>query len=127
MYPLHTACTNEEDCGIVQLLIEYGANVGLKNCTDQQPLDTAIWYSRRQTALTLLRSGARIRVLPERLITKANTPLNDYMAQIINSGGFEALVKRHRRVCLGVIDRCVELPEDVMGAILCLWTPPGGR
>ena len=128
MRPLHSACTRKDGCGIVQLLIEYGANVDLRHDGDNPPLYTALWYGCRQSALTLLRAGAGIQVLLQRHITKANAPLNDYMIQILNAGGFDAHVKRHRCVCLGVIDRCVgDLPEDVMGAILRFWTPPGGR
>ncbi|KAH8099132.1 spectrin binding protein [Aureococcus anophagefferens] len=92
------------------------------------PHEVAMWRNERKVVLTLLRAGAAAKVSRRREIRNENAALSDFMADMINDGGWIARVQRHRDRLLGVISHCVpRLPHDVNVAILGFWSPPGGH
>ena len=110
----------------VQMLIEHGADLELKNSQGRTALQLAILFNERKLALTLLRAGAAAKASRRREITDENAALSDFMADMINDGGWNARVQRHRDRLLGVVSR-LRLPHDVNVAILGFWSPPGGH
>ena len=90
------------------------------------PLRLAIVKGQRELALTLLRAGAPITVLPMKLIKPENEALQDYMIDIIDKGGWNARVERHRRPLMSILSN-LALPHDALRVVLSFWSPPGGR
>ncbi|KAH8057969.1 hypothetical protein JL722_6513 [Aureococcus anophagefferens] len=80
----------------------------------------------REVALTLLRAGAAITALPTKWIEPANEALQDHMVDIIDKGGWNALVERHRPPLMSILSN-LALPHDALCVILSFWSPPGGR
>lgn len=110
------------------MLIEEGADLELKDSDGLTALQVAMWRNERKVVLTLLRAGAAAKVSRRREIRNENAALSDFMADMINDGGWIARVQRHRDRLLGVISHCVpRLPHDVNVAILGFWSPPGGH
>ena len=110
----------------VQLLIESGASLELKNSLGTTGFHVALVEGNREIALALLRAGAVMKVMRRHQINDTNAPLHDFLADVISDGGWAARVQRHRDRLLGVISRCVRLPHDVQVSILGFWSPPGG-
>ena len=123
---LHLAIINSQQKAL-QLLIEKGASLELKNSLGTTGFHIALVQGNREIALTLLRAGAAMKVLRRHQINDTNAPLHDFLADVISDGGWAARVPRHRDRLLGVISRCVRLPHDVQVSILGFWSPPGGR
>jgi hypothetical protein len=90
------------------------------------PLRLAIIKGQREVALTLLRAGAPITVLPTKLIKPENEALQDHMIDIIDTGGWNARVERHRRPLMSILSN-LALPHDALVVVLSFWSPPGGR
>ena len=111
---------------VVQMLIEHGADLELKNSQGRTALQLAIFNNERKIALTLLRAGAAAKASRRHEIRDTNAALSDFMADMINDGGWNARVQRHRDRLLGVVSR-LRLPHDVNVAILGFWSPPGGH
>ena len=122
---LHAAIINSKQKAL-QLLIEKGASLELKNSLGTTGFHIALVQGKREIALTLLRAGAAMKVLRRHQIDDTNAPLHDFLADVISDGGWAARVQRHRDRLLGVISRCVRLPHDVKVSILGFWSPPGG-
>ena len=110
----------------LQLLIEKGASLELKNSLGVTGFYMALFEGKREIALTLLRAGAVMKVMRRHQINDTNEALHDFLADVISDGGWAARVQRHRDRLLGVISRCVRLPHDVKVSILGFWSPPGG-
>jgi ankyrin repeat protein len=123
---LHAAVMKSKQKAL-QLLIEKGASLELKNSLGVTGFYMALFEGNREIALTLLRAGAVMKVLRRHQINDTNAPLHDFLADVISDGGWAARVQRHRDRLLGVISRCVRLPHDVQVSILGFWSPPGGR
>ena len=111
---------------MAKLLIAAGANTNAKNRSANSPLRFAIRNGHRALALTLLRAGAPITVLRSHQIKPENSALHDYMLEIIDSGGWDARVERHRRPLMSILSR-LALPHDALSVILSFWSPPGGH
>ncbi|KAH8057970.1 hypothetical protein JL722_6514 [Aureococcus anophagefferens] len=90
------------------------------------PLRIAIAAGQREAALTLLRAGAAIAALRRAEITPENGALHDYMVDIIDTGGWDAKVERHRRPLMSILSN-LALPHDALLTILSFWSPPGGH
>ena len=130
--PLHDACHSGR-VDAAKVLIAAGANLEARTnagstslhhrCTS---LRIAIIKGHRELALTLLRAGAPITALPAKSITPANTALHDYIIDIIDTGGWNARVERHRRPLMSILSN-LALPHDALVVVLSFWSPPGGR
>jgi hypothetical protein len=48
------------------------------------------------------------------------------MIDIIDTGGWNARVERHRRPLMSILSN-LALPHDALRVILSFWSPPGGR
>jgi len=110
----------------VKLLIQRGANLEAKNEAGRTPLGVAVAGGTRNTALFLLRAGAKMQILKHRWLSPRNRDLNDYMVDIVNEGGWDARVRRHQGGLLSVVSRCVgqSLPDDVKLSIVSFWSLP---
>jgi ankyrin repeat protein len=122
---LHAASYNGH-VHAAKLLIAAGANFEARNQQGTTPLRFAIARGHREVALTLLRAGAPITVLPTKRIKPANEALQDYMVDIIDTGGWNARVERHRRPLMSILSN-LALPRDALLVVLSFWSPPGGR
>ena len=121
---LHTACEQGHQ-HLVELLMRYGADITMEN-KGYMPLFLALHAGHRQIVLTMLRAGAPCQVLTSDMLADYNKELNDFVIRdIINAGGWERVVERHRRPLLGVLSR-LALPHDALPVILSFWSPPGG-
>ena len=120
---LHVACKFGYE-PIVKFLIRCGASLEVKTLDGFTPLGFAISSGRRKTALTLLRAGAKLKVLIHGCVRPQNQDLNDYMIEIVNEGGWAARARKHEDACLRVVSRCVRLPRDVMLSIAAYWSMP---
>ena len=130
--PLHTA-SGSGRVPAAKVLIAAGANLEARTnagstslhhrCTS---LRIAIIKGHRELALTLLRAGAPITALPAKSITPANTALHDYIIDIIDTGGWNARVERHRRPLMSILSN-LALPHDALVVVLSFWSPPGGH
>ena len=130
--PLHDACHSGR-VDAAKVLIAAGANLEARTnagstslhhrCTS---LRIAIIKGHRELALTLLRAGAPITALPAKSITPANTALHDYIIDIIDTGGWNARVERHRRPLMSILSN-LALPHDALVVVLSFWSPPGGH
>ena len=55
-----------------------------------------------------------------------------YHDRVVAAGGYDALVKQHRRILASVVDKVVEAkfgrraPQEVCAHVVTFWTPPGG-
>jgi ankyrin repeat protein len=107
-------------------LIAAGATIAAKSQNANTPLRFAIRKGHRALALTLLRAGAPITVLRSKHIEPENSALHDYMVSIIDAGGWERVVERHRRPLMSILSR-LALPQDALSVILSFWSPPGGH
>ena len=107
-------------------LIAAGATIAAKSQNANTPLRFAIRKGYRATALTLLRAGAPITVLRSHQIKPENSALHDYLLEIIDSGGWDAHVERHRRPLMSILSR-LALPHDALSVVLSFWSPPGGH
>ena len=123
--PLHTASYNGH-VPAAKLLIAAGANLQASNQRGFTPLRLALLNGRREVALTLLRAGAAITALRRAEITPENGALHDYMIDIIDTGGWNARVERHRRPLMSILSN-LALPHDALVVVLSFWSPPGGR
>ena len=123
--PLHTACLYGQ-VHAVELLIAAGANLEARKQYGFTPLRRALIAGHREVALTLLRAGAPITVLPTKWIKPRNEALQDYMVDIVDTGGWNARVERHRRPLMSILSN-LALPHDALLTILSFWSPPGGR
>jgi len=123
--PLHAA-SNEGRVDAVKLLIAAGANLEARTRKGTTPLRFVIYNGQREVALTLLRAGAPITVLPTKWIKPANEALQDYMVDIVDTGGWNARVERHRRPLMSILSN-LALPHDALVVVLSFWSPPGGR
>ena len=122
---LHAAIMKSKQKAL-QLLIENGASLELKNSFGVTGFYMALFEGKREIALRLLRAGAVMKVMRRHQINDTNAPLHDFLADVISDGGWAARVQRHRDRLLGVISHCVRLPHDVKVSILGFWSPPGG-
>ena len=122
---LHAAVMKSKQKAL-QLLIEKGASLELKNSLGVTGFYMALFEGKREIALTLLRAGAVMKVMRRHQINDTNEALHDFLADVISDGGWAARVQRHRDRLLGVISHCVRLPHDVKVSILGFWSPPGG-
>ena len=111
---------------MAKLLIAAGADTNTKSGFGNSPLRVAIRIGHRALALTLLRAGAPITVLRSHQIKPENSALHDYLLEIIDSGGWDAHVERHRRPLMSILSR-LALPHDALSVILSFWSPPGGH
>jgi ankyrin repeat protein len=111
---------------MAKLLIAAGGNTNVKSRAGDSPLRFAISNGHRATALTLLRAGAPITVLHSNQIKPENSALHDYMVSIIDAGGWERVVERHRRPLMSILSR-LALPRDALSVVLSFWSPPGGH
>ena len=125
MTPLHAACCLGR-VHAAELLIAAGANLEARSRNGTNPLRLAILDGHREVALTLLRAGAPITALPTKWIKPENEALQDYMVDIIDIGGWNAHVERHRRPLMSILSN-LALPHDALLTILSFWSPPGGR
>ena len=123
--PLHTASENGR-VDAAKLLIAAGANLEARNQYSFTPLLIAIFKGHREVALTLLRAGAAIKVMRAEWITPGNKALHNHMADIIDIGGWNARVERHRRPLMSILSN-LTLPHDALRVIFSFWSPPGGR
>ena len=125
--PLHVAC-QQGHTRMATFLIAAGATIAAKswNALANTPLRFAIRKGYRATALALLRAGAPITALRSHQIKPVNSALHDYMLEIIDSGGWDARVERHRRPLMSILSR-LALPHDALSVILSFWSPPGGH
>ena len=114
----------------VKLLIQRGANFelktgeGLESGSGLTPLGVAVLCGFRNTALFLLRAGAKMHILKHQTVEEHNRDLNDYMIEIVNEGGWAARARKHEDACLRVVSRCARLPRDVMLSIAAYWSMP---
>ena len=120
---LHVACGSGCE-PIVKFLIRRGASLEVKTSDGFTPLGFAVFNNGRNTALTLLRAGAKLKVLIQGWVRPENQDLNDYMIEIVNEGGWAARARKHEDACLRVVSRCVRLPRDVMLSIASYWSMP---
>ena len=111
---------------MAKLLIAAGGNTNVKSRDGDSPLRFAISNGHRTLALTLLRAGAPLTVLRSKQINPENSALHDYMLEIIDSGGWDARVERHRRPLMSILSR-LALPHDALSVILSFRSPPGGH
>ena len=123
--PLHTASYNGH-VPAAKLLIAAGANLEASNQRGFTPLRLALLNGRREVALTLLRAGAAITALRRAEITPENGALHDYMIDIIDTGGWNARVERHRRPLMSILSN-LALPHDALVVVFSFWSPPGGH
>ena len=123
--PLHAA-SNKGRVDAAKLLIAAGASLEARSQDGTTPLRLAIFKGQREVALTLLRAGAPITALPTKWIKPENEALQDYMVDIMDKGGWDAKVERHRRPLMSILSN-LALPHDALLTILTFWSPPGGR
>ena len=124
--PLHFASQFGHAWDSVKLLIAAGANVEARDRQGTTPLRLAIFKGHREFALTLLRAGAAIKGLRSVEIKPSNSALHDYMMDIIDTGGWDARVERHRRPLMSILSN-LALPHDALVVVLSFWSPRGGR
>ena len=123
--PLHSACARGW-LHAVKLLIAAGAHKEARDDEHYIPLRYALLYGHREVSLTLLRAGAAIKGLRSAEIKPKNSALHDYMMNIIDTGGWDAKVERHRRPLMSILSN-LALPHDALVVVLSFWSPPGGR
>ena len=124
--PLHTA-SNKGHVDAAKLLIAAGASLEARDrLVGATPLRIAIYFGHRELALTLLRAGAAIKVMRAEWIKPENEALHNHMVDIIDTGGWDARVERHRRPLMSILSN-LALPHDALVVILSFWSPPGGR
>ena len=123
--PLHIACLKGR-LHAVKLLIAAGAHKEARDDEHRTPLRLAILEGHREVSLTLLRAGAAIKGLRSAEIQPKNSALHDYMMNIIDTGGWDAKVERHRRPLMSILSN-LALPHDALVVVLSFWSPPGGR
>ena len=123
--PLHAASHNGR-VPAAKLIIAAGANLEARSQRGTTPLRYAIFKGHREVALTLLRAGAPITALSAAWIKPENKALHDYMIDIIDTGGWNARVERHRRPLMSILSN-LALPHDALVVVLSFWSPPGGR
>ena len=123
--PLHIA-SEAGHVDAAKVLIAAGANLEVRDGRGHTPLRCAIYFGHRELALTLLRAGAPITALPMKWIKPENEALHDYMVDIIDTGGWDAKVERHRRPLMSILSN-LALPHDALLTILSFWSPPGGH
>ena len=123
--PLHSA-SSDGRVHAAKLLIAAGANLEARTRQGSTPLRVAIFSGHREVALTLLRAGAPITALPAEWIKPENKALQNYMIDIIDTGGWNARVERHRRPLMSILSN-LALPHDALVVVLSFWSPPGGR
>ena len=73
-----------------------------------------------------LSAGAPITVLRAEWIKPKNSALHNHMVDIIDTGGWNAKVERHRRPLMSILSN-LALPHDALRVVLSFWSPPGGR
>ena len=128
--PLHYACgCGEPQSGkeyrLAQILLSHGANIEVKTVRGSTPLKIALVNGRRKEVLTLLRAGAALKVLNHRHVKDRNAvALQDYLVDIVNDGGWDAHARKHHDLLLGVVSKCVRLPQEVMSTIASYWSLP---
>ena len=122
---LHDACCHGR-VHAAELLIAAGANPQARSQHGFTPLLIAIARGHREVALTLLRAGAAIKVLRAEWIKPDNKALHNHMVDIIDEGGWNARVERHRRPLMSILSN-LALPHDALVVVLSFWSPPGGR
>ena len=123
--PLHIA-SQHGHVHTAKLLIAAGANIEARTQEGTTPLRRALANGHRELALTLLRAGAPITVLPTKWIKPKSEALQDHMVDIIDKGGWNARVERHRRPLMSILSN-LALPHDALVVVLSFWSPPGGR
>jgi ankyrin repeat protein len=124
--PLHSAASRGSTA-CVRLLLRAGADANAReNEAGFTSLRFALLNGHREVALTLLRAGAAITVLRTEWIKPENKSLQNYMVDIIDTGGWNARVERHRRPLMSILSN-LALPHDALCVILSFWSPPGGR
>jgi len=123
--PLHAACCHGR-VHAAELLIAAGANPQARSQHGFTPLLIAIARGHREAALALLRAGAPITVLRAEWIKPENSALHNHMVDIIDKGGWNARVERHRRPLMSILSN-LALPHDALCVVLSFWSPPGGR
>ena len=123
--PLHVACQHGYT-RMATFLIAAGATIAAKSQNATTPLRAALRRGHRTLVLTLLRAGAPLTVLRSKQINPENSALHDYMLEIIDSGGWDARVERHRRPLMSILSR-LALPHDALSVVLSFWSPPGGH
>ena len=126
---------------IVAKLIAAGADVTCADDHDSTAFHWALEKGSRPILRQLLNAGAHIPRPP-----LYRPPLGNYLAHCprdeVNEDawlyvdkvfkfGYEAHVKKHRRIIMGIIKKALEsrfrcATDDVAGHILPYWTPPGG-
>ena len=139
-FPLLCLAASEEAAGLCEILLAAGADLNLRATTNGAlalhdaaltgnvacTLRLAIVEGHREVALTLLRAGAAITALRRAEITPENGALHDYMVDIMDKGGWNARVERHRRPLMSILSN-LALPHDALVVVLSFWSPPGGR
>jgi ankyrin repeat protein len=123
--PLHAASYNGR-VHAAKVLIAAGGNLEVRTRAGCTSLRFALLKGHREIALTLLRAGAAITALRAEWITPENKALHNYMIDIIDTGGWNARVERHRRPLMSILSN-LALPHDALRVILSFWSPPGGR
>ena len=124
-----TALHSASDTGRVhaaKLLIAAGTDLETRTNSGFTSLLYAIARGHREVALTLLRAGAAIKVLRAEWIKPDNKALHNHMVDIIDEGGWNARVERHRRPLMSILSN-LALPHDALVVVLSFWSPPGGR
>ena len=114
--PLHSACMLEkkDSAACVQMLIQAGARVNVRDEMGKTPLYWAVLVMRKDPdtlVKVLLRAGADIDMVRQGRGFSSRANL-DLITAVEKAGGWPAYVLAHRRVVVGLVTKCAPLPAD---------------
>ena len=135
--PLHRAAYGG-NASVAKALIAAGADPNVKFLEDAvhyggSPYAMALDQGHRRVLRVLLQHGAVPDAhIPCRRRHGSFKRARLYHDRVVAAGGYDALVKQHRKILASVVGKVVEAkfgrraPREVCAHVVTFWTPPGG-
>jgi hypothetical protein len=127
--PLHWACIHGR-APCAEALCQAGANLDVADEDGRTPLFHALRGGHRRVVMTLLRAGAKPN-LDDEINDTQYTLLSvsaalDLARAVKRAGDWAAYVAQHKRVLVGLVNKCRPMPDDAAGLVVEFMCPPGG-
>ena len=141
--PLHCAA-HHGNASVAKALIAAGADPNVKDLVYQRgsPYAVALHQGHRRVLRVLLQHGAvpdaHVYRRSHQVVIDSLVHMGDneaawlYHDRVVAAGGYDALVKQHRRILASVVDKVVEAkfgrraPQEVCAHAALFIAPPGG-